>query len=128
MPFSIHHRFYTLVDALEQMPACSSREEAYASLIGKCFELENQLQERPQALQRLLEQKLDAEHGWHELDADPCYWQDAEPPTLRIYIHHSGQFVFQSFEDALNSIVFSKPSALGGLPLRRPTEIELHNS
>ncbi|MGE8397150.1 MAG: hypothetical protein ACN6NT_06075 [Comamonas sp.] len=106
-------RFFALLKIIEQQPRCSNRQEAHDQLL-KVWILVCQEHLLPKGLiEKMFFRSLSAQHGWHDLDKDPCYWDSKTSPGVRIYLHDNGEIVIQRINDAgQHEILFHKKSAI----------------
>lgn len=121
MFYEFERRAVAFLKRIESMAPCSSRQQAYDSLLAHWHAVESSYHDDPAYLDGLLHTQMSAENNWHCLDGNPCYWQSPRAPQLRIYIHDDGAIVIQRLggtrEDrilfALNSAqpVFYPPRA-----------------
>ena len=116
MTFLLTHGYRALLEELHNLPAASSRGQAYTQFMQVCARIESRLTADDRAAAELRERPLSLQHGWHDLDKDPCYWQDQSQPSTRIYIHNNGQLLIQEFQEGQSVIAFSSPMALPGAP------------
>ncbi|GGH62723.1 hypothetical protein GCM10010975_27760 [Comamonas phosphati] len=96
---------------LENSPLCSSVEQAH-ELLASAWLAVNQQRKAPEAqLRYLRRRKLIAEHGWRDLDGDPCYRQIDEAPDIRINLHRNGAIVFERRAEDSSTVLFVQPGS-----------------
>lgn len=112
MNFLLTHGYHVLLEELQNMPPASSRSQAYTQFMHACARIESRFTTDARAVAELRDRPLSPQSGWHDIDKDPCYWQDQSQPNTRIYIHDSGQLLIQEFKQGQSVIAFSSPLAL----------------
>lgn len=100
-----------LFQQLEKSPLCSSMEQAHALLTSAWLTVNEQRQAPEDVLRHLRRRKLIAEHGWHNLDGDPCYRQADEAPHIRINLHRNGAIVFERMLKDASTVIFVQPGS-----------------
>ena len=95
MNYEFERRAVAFLKRIEGMPPCSSRQQAYESLLAHWHAVESCYLEDKTALDALLRKKMTPENDWHCLDCNPCYWQSPKAPEIRVYIHDDGSIVIQ---------------------------------
>lgn len=106
---AIERRFSDFLASIQSIPACSSRQEAHDVLLEHWIKTCRKFGLSRQLLATMQHRSLCAEHGWQDLDKDPCFWDSRTAPGVRIYLHRNGQIVMQKTNDAAgNEILFFK--------------------
>lgn len=100
-----------LFQLLEGSPLCSSVEQAHELLASAWLTVNEQRKAPEELLQYLRRRKLIAEHGWHNLDGDPCYRQADEAPHIRINLHRNGAIVFERMLKDASTVIFVQPGS-----------------
>lgn len=100
-----------LFQRLQASPLCSSAEQAHDLLTSTWLAVNEQRQAPEEVLRHLRRRKLIAEHGWHNLDGDPCYRQADEAPDIRINLHRNGAIVFERLTEEASTVLFVLPGS-----------------
>ncbi|WP_159915525.1 hypothetical protein [Pantoea sp. 18069] len=95
MFYEFERRAVAFLKRIESMAPCSSRQQAYDSLLAHWHAVESNYHDDQAYLDALLHTKMSLENNWHGLDGNPCYWQSPRVPQLRVYIHDDGAIVIQ---------------------------------
>ena len=95
MFYEFERRAIAFLKRIENMAPCTSRQQAYNSLLAHWHAVESDYHDDQAYLDGLLHTQMSAENNWHCLDSNPCYWQSPRAPQLRIYIHDDGAIVIQ---------------------------------
>jgi hypothetical protein len=101
---------------LENSPLCSSVEQAHELLASAWLAVHEQRKAPEVQLRYLRRRKLIAEHGWRNLDGDPCYRQIDEAPDIRVNLHRNGAIVFERRGEEASTVLFVQPGALNPAP------------
>ncbi|MGN1055358.1 MAG: hypothetical protein ACI4QS_01425 [Comamonas sp.] len=110
-------RFFALLRAVEQQPACSNRQEAHDLLLNAWIHVSKEHLLPEGLVEKMPFRSLSTEHGWHDLDQNPCYWDSKTSPGVRIYLHDDGQIVMQRINDGgQHEILFHKRSSKQSSP------------
>lgn len=112
MKYPFERRLRALLAKLEQAPECRSRMAAHELLCELWLQVHIAYGASEPLIKRLRARRLCEEHGWQALDADPCYWESAEQPLVRIYLHNNGAIVIQSAEPGESNILFNLPGKI----------------
>lgn len=100
-----------LFQRLETSPLCSSVEQAHELLASAWLAVNEQRKAPEEQLQHLRRRKLIAEHGWCNLDGDPCYRPIDEAPDIRINLHRNGAIVFERRAEDASTVIFARPGS-----------------
>lgn len=91
--------------------ACHSALEAHDLICAAWLEVNVHYGAGERFLRRLRDRRLCAEHGWKDLDSDPCYWDSWEQPSIRIHLHQDGSIVIQRFSGEAAKILYAQTGA-----------------
>jgi hypothetical protein len=106
-------RFFALLKVVEQQPSCSNRQEAHDLLLKVWIQVCKEHLLPKGLVEKMLFRELSAQHGWHDLHKNPCFWDSKTSPGVRIYLHDNGEIVMQRINDAgQHEILFHKKSAI----------------
>lgn len=112
MNYEFERRAVAFLKRIESLPPCSSRQQAYESLLAHWHAVESCYLEDKAVLDALLCKKMTPENDWHCLDCNPCYWQSPKAPEIRVYLHDDGSIVIQRLGGARDGgILFALNSA-----------------
>lgn len=113
MHYEFERRAVAFLKRIESMQPCTSRQQAYESLLAHWHAVESRYRGDKDSLDRLLGKKMTPENDWHCLDCDPCYWQSPRAPQMRVYIHDDGAIVIQRMGGTREGrILFALTSAI----------------
>lgn len=105
-------RLRAFLEEIEGTEQASSRQEALDLVLRVWIGVHEKYGTPESDLILLRNLELCPEHGWHDLDKDPCYMDSPEDSGLRLHLHHNGTIVLQNYVDSSLGIVFSKPGAI----------------
>lgn len=117
----MRHSYEFLLQALftriAHSPRCSTLEEAHARLLS-CWLYVNQAHDSSRRmLNHVLTRSMCAEHGWKNLDGDPCRKESDHEPGVWINLHRNGSIVFERvLPQGGSTILFAHP----GTGIRMP--------
>ena len=117
----MRHSFEFLLQALcariAQSPRCSTREEAYERLLS-CWVYVNQVHHSSASMQHYVgTRRMRAEHGWQNLDGDPCRKESDYQPGVWFNLHCNGSIVIERMPpEGRSTILFAHP----GTGIRAP--------
>lgn len=117
----MRHSYDFLLQALctriAHSPRCSTLEEAYETLRSSWVHV-NQMHDSSQRMQDYLDtRRMLAEHGWQNLDGDPCRKPSEYEPGVWFNLHHNGSIVIERIPpEGRSTILFAHP----GTGIRAP--------
>lgn len=114
-------RFYALLKAVESEPSCSSRQEAHDMLLRHWIAVSEKYGLPGPLIRKMHARGLRPEHGWRDLDQNPCYWESRTTPGVRIYLHDNGQIVMQRINDPSGHEILYLKTSHPSPPKRSPT-------
>lgn len=92
---------------LERSEPCSTREQAFEMYMSTWLQaaIEGGAESDYQSFVK--SRRLVAEHGWFNLDGNPCWWDSDSDPVTRIYLHSNGSLVVQLLKTEGREILFA---------------------
>jgi hypothetical protein len=107
--YSFEMRVAMLIKHLQCIDPCSSAQEAHDAVAAYWWLVHKDCGSSERHLDNLNRLRLDAAHGWKDLDKAVCYCDGHELPAMRIYLHRDGSIVIQSLDPANLRILFTLP-------------------
>lgn len=116
-------RIFTFLSEMEKAPPCKNREEAFDLVKKLWIDANLSMNATKSELRSFIDLQLHKEHGWQDLDRDPCYLPSIQQTDVRLYLHLDGTIVIQRMEPGVHPILLHKLGAnrLKGITLQ-PTE------
>ena len=94
------------IRGLEGASPCSSVFEAHSLVCSKLLEV-NERNTAPEAvLNRIKGNQLSAEHGWINVEGDPCFQDFGTEGLIRVSLHRNGTIVVQRMHAASPEVLF----------------------
>lgn len=116
MQYSFDWLVAAYLQALENAPACASRDAAYALISSTWLAVHQRYGSSVAYQQRLQQHRLCREDGWHDLEHDPCYLDKSHGlATIRVNLHRDGAIVIQEMSEQRCNILLARP----GIGLRQ---------
>ena len=94
------------IRSMEGAPACACVFEAHSLVCRKLLEV-NERNAQPQALlNRIRNNQLTAEHGWINVEGDPCFQDFGSEGLMRVNLHRNGTIVIQHMKAGSAEVLF----------------------
>nr|WP_158387069.1 hypothetical protein [Comamonas testosteroni] len=114
MQYSSELLLNELLNDLERQPPCESRDQAYAAL-QQCWLQINERAGMPATqIAHIRRRAMCSEHGWENLQADPCYIDSFLAPATRVNLHANGAIVIQRMDSSRHEVLFAQPGKTHG--------------
>lgn len=107
--YSLETRVAMLIEHLQHIDPCSSAQEAHDVVAAYWWQVHKDCGSSERHLDHLNRLRLDAAHGWKDLDKAVCYCDGHELPAMRIYLHRDGGILIQSLGPGHLRILFALP-------------------
>ena len=109
MQYSSELLLNELLSDLEGLPPCESRDQAYAELHQYWLQINERAGMPATQIAHIRQRSLSAEHGWENLQADPCYIDSFLAPAIRVSLHANGAIVIQRMNSNRPEVLFAQP-------------------
>ena len=96
---------------LERSGPCSTREQAFDLYMSSWLQAAMEGGADSDYQSFVQSRRLVQEHGWFNLDGNPCWWDSKSDPVTRIYLHSNGSLVVQLLKTEGREILFASVGA-----------------
>ncbi|WP_312586588.1 hypothetical protein [Comamonas terrigena] len=110
----MRHSYEFLLQALfariAHLPRCSTLQGAYECLQTSWLRVNQEHESSRRMLHHVVTRSLCAEHGWQNLDGDPCRKESDHQPGVWVNLHRNGSIVFERvLPEGGSTILFAHP-------------------
>lgn len=96
---------------LERSGPSHSREQAFEHFMTTWLQAAIEAGAESDYQSFVRSRRLIPEHGWFNLQGNPCWWDSSAAPVTRIYLHDNGGLVVQLLKTEGREILFASAGA-----------------
>ena len=109
MQYSSELLLNELICKLADLPPCESRTQAYETLRQNWLQVNEKAGMPDAQVEHIRTRCLSAEHGWEQLQADPCHVDSFLAPETRVSLHANGAIVIQRMSCERPEVLYALP-------------------
>ena len=94
--------------SMEHCEPCGSMDDAHQLICRKLLEVGERNQLPPAVIKLIRCNQLNAQHGWNNVDGDPCYRDFGNGASLRVNLHRNGTIVIQALTPRVREVLLVK--------------------
>ena len=109
MQYSSELLLNQLICNLAELSPCESRLQAYKVLHETWLQVNERAGMPPTQIEHIRKRCMSPDHGWEDLQADPCYVDSFLAPSTRVNLHANGAIVIQRMGSCRPEVLYAVP-------------------